>query len=186
MSSEVHGRKGDKGRERGDLRIRRKKEQGRGAGRYYEQCANRVSPSPLSFPPPLPLLSPSPSPSPSFPRDAPVALPSPSYSCLLFNGARRCSLIDGTGHSRAARKKERGKRSRKRKEGRREAESESDGERKPGRDPNCRAAPRRADHHRLIYNAGGVTEFTIKIPRSAALMDRRVPRNAGDDSGIFK
>lgn len=48
------------------------------------------------------------------------------------------------------------------------------------------AAPRRVDHHRLIYNAGGVTEFTIKIPRSAALMDRRVPRNAGDDSGIFK
>lgn len=26
----------------GDLKIRRKKEQGRGAGRYYEQCANRV------------------------------------------------------------------------------------------------------------------------------------------------
>lgn len=26
----------------GDLRIRRKKEQGREAGRYYEQCANRV------------------------------------------------------------------------------------------------------------------------------------------------
>lgn len=26
----------------GDLRIHRKKEQGREAGRYYEQCANRV------------------------------------------------------------------------------------------------------------------------------------------------
>jgi hypothetical protein len=34
----------------GDLRIRRKKEQGREAGRYYEQCANRVrgfSPHPV-------------------------------------------------------------------------------------------------------------------------------------------
>lgn len=136
------------------------------------QPGPQVSSSPLSFPPRLHLC---------LSRDALIPVPSPSYSCLLFNGARRCSLIDGTGHSRAARKKERGKRKRKRKGGRREAESESDEERKRGG-----RASLRADHHRLIYNAGGVTEFTIKIPRSAALMDRRAPRNAGDDSGIFK
>jgi len=29
-----------------------------------------------------------------------VSLRPLSYSCLLFNGARRCSLIDGTGHGR--------------------------------------------------------------------------------------
>lgn len=111
-----------------------------------------------------PLFFPSPSMSLCSSRDALVPLPSPSYSCLLFNGARRCSLIDGTGHSRAAKEE-------KKKRGRREAKSESDEEREEGR-------PLRADHHRLIYNAGGVTEFTIKIPRSAALMDRRARRNA--------
>lgn len=36
------GRKGDGTGGVGDLRIRRKKEQGREAGRYHEQCANRV------------------------------------------------------------------------------------------------------------------------------------------------
>lgn len=81
---------------------------------------------------------------------------------------------------RRGRRKEESERG-KRKERRREVESESDEERKRGG-----RAGLRADHHRLIYNAGGVTEFTIKIPRSAALMDRRAPRNAGDDSGIFK
>lgn len=128
--------------------------------------------------------------SPFFPStSASLSLPRhsrPRFHLLLIlvyysMGARRCSLIDGTGHSRAARKKERGKRKRKRKGGRGKTESESDEGRKRGgwgRPPH--------GHHRLIYNAGGVTEFTIKIPRSAALMDRRAPRNAGDDSGIFK
>lgn len=80
--------------------------------------------------------------------------------------------------------------------GRRKEESERGKERRGGGRQNRNRTRResregeraglRVDHHRLIYNAGGVTEFTIKIPRSAALMDRRAPRNAGDDSGIFK
>lgn len=71
-------------------------------------------------------------------------------------------------------KKERGK----------AGETESNIRRKWGRE---RETGLHEDHHRLIYNAGEVTEFTIKIPRSAALMDRRALRNTGDDSGtLFK
>lgn len=89
-------------RERGDLRIRRKKEQGREAGRY--DTTNNAPTGSASFPPSSLPLPPPPS---LFLAALSVSLHSPSYSCLLFNGARRCSLIDGTGHGRtAARKKE--------------------------------------------------------------------------------
>lgn len=81
---------------------------------------------------------------------------------------------------RRGRRKEESERGKEREGGGRQNRNRTRGESGEG------GAGLRTDHHRLIYNAGGVTEFTIKIPRSAALMDRRAPRNAGDDSGIFK
>lgn len=109
------------GGERGDLRIRRKKkEQGREAGRYYEQCANRVrgfSPRPSSVLPPgaSPFLA-------TFSSLFRLLLIFVYYS--METG--RCSLIDGTGHGRAAaRKKERKKEE---KRGKRAEEEESEGE----------------------------------------------------------
>lgn len=80
--------------------------------------------------------------------------------------------------------------------GRRQEESEGGKERKGRQNRNRtrggsgegRAGPTsaRTTIALFITPGGRVTEFTIKIPRSAALMDRRAPRNAGDDSGIFK
>lgn len=100
-----------------------------------------------------------------------VSLHSLSYSCLLFNGARRCSLIDGTGYGRtAARKKERGNR--------REREKRN----RNGRGKRKRAGKDEWEEGSLwttiaLFIMPGITEFTIKIPRSAALMDHRAPRD---------
>lgn len=101
-----------------------------------------------------------------------VSLHSLSYSCLLFNGPRRCSLIDGTGHGRtAARKKERGNR--------REKEKESKRTRRGGAGKDEWEEGEGASLWTTIalFIMPGITEFTIKIPRSAALMDHRAPRD---------
>lgn len=121
--------------ERGDLRIRRKKkEQGREAGRYYEQCANRVRGFSLR-------------PGPSFVSPYAslfLATFSSLFRLLLIfvyysMETGRCSLIDGTGHGRtAARKKERKKGE---KRGKR-AEEEESGKGEEERNRNGRRAER--------------------------------------------
>lgn len=68
----------------------------------------------------------------------------------------RCSLIDGTGHGRAAARKTERKKEEKR--GKRAEEEESEGEESKRTTCGERRRRRRAaallDHHRLIYNAG--------------------------------
>lgn len=160
--------------ERGDLRIRRKKEQGREAGRYYEQCANRVREFPSVVPTSV-SLSLSPSLHPCFsPR---FSLHSLSYSCLLFNGPRRCSLIDGTDHGRTARRR-----------GRRKEETEGRKKRNRETDVGGRMSGRRAallDHHRLIYNAGD-NRIHDQNPAFRGIDGSPCAARRRDDSGIFK
>lgn len=91
----------------------------------------------------------------------------------------RCSLIDGTGHGRAAaRKKERKKEEKRGKraeeEERRGGGIETDDVR---REEEEEEESSRCWTTIALFITPEIAEFTIKIPRSAALMDRRA-RNA--------
>lgn len=145
------------GREKDDLRIRRKREQGsREVERNYEQCANRVRESSFFL---LRLCSSR--------HSSLVFLPSLSCSCLLFNGTRRCSLIDGTGHRPGGAEEGKGRATRERKKEKRQKKSEwtRNTEGGKGDKPLWTTI--------ALFITPGITEFTIKIPRSTALMDRR-------------
>lgn len=107
-----------------------------------------------------------------------VSLRSLSYSCLLFNGARRCSLIDGTGHGRTGGAEE-GKR--KPKGERKGIETDEERKRWEGRVGGGQPL----DHHRLIYNAGD-NRIHDQNPAFRGIDGSPCAARRRDDSGIFK